>query len=94
MTVTIELKPELEKRLAQKAEEKGLPIEAYIEVFIESTFAGDLANGQTEKAFYETATKEEWLAEFHKWIDSQKEKNYPSISDEMLRREKIYEDRL
>lgn len=35
MTVTIELKPEIEKRLAKEADKKGLPIETYIEVFIE-----------------------------------------------------------
>jgi predicted transcriptional regulator len=78
MSVTIELKPETEKRLAEKAREKGLKIETYVEVLIE------------EKLFYETATKEEWLAEFHRWVDSHKDKNYPVLPDEAYSRENIY----
>ena len=90
MTVTIELKPEIEKRLAKEADKKGLPIETFIEVFIEENLEEE--KEEKEKPFYETATKEEWRAEFRKWLDSHKGKNYPSIPDEALRRENMYED--
>lgn len=91
MTVTIKLKPEIEKRLAEKAKKNGLPIETFIEVFIEENLEEETK--EKEKPFHETATKEEWQAEFRKWIDSHKGKNYPSIPDEALRRENLYEDR-
>ena len=96
MTVTIELKPETEKRLAEKARAKGLPVETFIEVFIEDKLKEETEtpSEKKEKPFYETATKEEWRAAFRKWMDSHKGKNYPSIPDEMLSRENMYEDRL
>ena len=92
MTVTIELKPETEKRLAEKAKQNGLPIETFIEVFIEDKLE-EVKDEPRKKSFQETATTEEWLAEFHRWLDSHKDKNYPSIPDEALRRENMYEDR-
>lgn len=94
MTVTIDLKPEIEKRLAKKADEKGLPIETFIEVFIEDKLEeAENSPPEKEKSFSETATTEEWLAEFHKWLDSHKDRGKPYLSDEALRRENIYEDR-
>lgn len=88
MSVTIELKPETEKRLAEKAKKKGLPIETFIEVFIEDKLGVET----DEKPFYETATKKEWVAEFRNWINSHRT-DTPLLSDEDLRRENIYEDR-
>ena len=95
MTVTIELKPEIEKRLAEKAKQNGLKIETYLEVFIEENLddEAELPMEEKEKPFHETATKEEWLAEFRKWIDSHKDKDYPVLPDEAYNRESIYEDR-
>jgi hypothetical protein len=95
MSVTIELKPETEKRLAEKAREKGLKIETFIEVFIEDNLKDEpkTSTEEKEKPFYETATREEWLAEFNRWVDSHRDKGYPHLSDEALRRENIYEDR-
>ena len=85
MTVTIELKPETEKRLAEKAKQNGLPIEVFIEDKLE-----EVKDKPQEKPFYETATTEEWLAEFHRWLDSHKDKNYPVLPDEAYSRENIY----
>ena len=95
MRVTIELKPETEKRLAEKAKQNGLPIETFIEVFIEDNLAeAETSTKEKEQSFSKTATKEEWLAKFHKWIDSHKDRGEPYLSDEALRRENIYEDRV
>lgn len=94
MSVTIELKPETEKRLAEKAKQNGLPIETFIEVFIEDNLEeAETSTQEKEQPFSKTATTEEWLAEFHKWIDSHKDRGEPYLSDEALRRENIYEDR-
>ena len=94
MTVTIELKPEIEKRLAEKAKQNGFPMETFIEVFIEDNLEkGETSTEGKEKPFYETATTEEWIAEFDKWVDSHKDKNYPVLPDEAYDRGNIYEDR-
>lgn len=92
MTVTIELKPEIEKRLAERAKQNGLKIETYLEVFIEENLDEKVESetGEKEKPFHETATKEEWLAEFDRWIDSHKDKDYPILPDEAYSRENIY----
>lgn len=92
MSLTIELKPETEKRLAEKAAQKGLKIETLIEVFIEDKLKDEpeTSTEEKEKPFYETATKEEWLAEFHRWVDSHKDKDYPVLPDEAYSRENIY----
>lgn len=94
MTVTIELKPETEKRLAKEADKKGLPIETFIEVFIEDNLEEtEVSKQKKKKSFSETATTDEWLSEFHKWLNSRKDRGAPYLSDEALRRENMYEDR-
>ncbi|MBC7795940.1 MAG: hypothetical protein H7Z37_03595 [Pyrinomonadaceae bacterium] len=94
MTVTIQLKPETEKLLTEKASQEGLDIETFLQSFIENYLQTEVSQEvKREKPFHETATKEEWLAEFHKWVDSHGDKDYPSIPDEALRRENMYEDR-
>ncbi len=44
-------------------------------------------------SFYVTSTHEQWLAEFHEWLDSHKEKNIPVLSEEAMSRETMYPDR-
>ncbi len=91
MTVTIQLKPEIERRLAEKARKNGLPMETFIEVFIEDNFQEEKPENSFSPS--EKLTKEEWRKEFRKWIDSHKDKNYPVLPDEEYSRESIYEDR-
>jgi hypothetical protein len=55
MTVTLELKPEVEARVIEQAAAYGVPVEE----FLQSVIEGSLSNGE-EKPFYETATAEEW----------------------------------
>lgn len=86
MTVTIELKPETEKRLTERARQRNLKIENFLEVFIEE----NLEDKSEIAAREENETAEEWSARFHQWLDSQKDKNYPSLPDEAYRRESIY----
>ncbi len=41
----------------------------------------EVLNGSTEKPFYETATREEWLKAFNEWVDSH-DPNTPVILDD------------
>ncbi len=87
MTVTIELKPETEKRLAEKAKQNGVPIETFIEIFIE-----DNLDEETEPATEENPLQEkpeEWITKLKKWSESH-DRTTPFLSDEATRRENIY----
>ena len=92
MTVTIELKPETERHLEKKAKESGVPIEAYLEEYIEENVGEEIKESEKERPFHETATRKEWREEFHRWLESHKDRGLPFLSDEALRRENMYED--
>jgi len=86
MTVTLDLKPEIEERIKQKAAEKGLSVEAFIETVINRD-----VSRQPGKSFAETATPEEWEKALKNWI-----RNFPPhpvLSDEAISRERIYRER-
>ena len=59
MTITLELKPEIENRVTAKAKSRGLTVESFLIEVIEETISEKV----NEKPFYETATDEEWIAE-------------------------------
>lgn len=86
MTVTLELKPEIEERIKQKAAEKGLTVEAFLETVIDAD-----VNHQSDKSFQETATAEEWEKALKNWISNFPE--HPVLSDEAISRESIYRER-
>jgi hypothetical protein len=86
MTVTLELKPEVEERIKQKAAEKGLTVEAFIKTVIDAD-----VGVQTEKSFAETATPEEWKKALRDWIENFPP--HPVLSDEAISRESIYSER-
>lgn len=87
MIVTIELKPETEKRLAEKAKQNGLPIETFIEVFIEDNLDEEIETATEEKPFHEET--EEWITKLKRWSESH-DRTTPFLSDEATRRENIY----
>ncbi|HBB95167.1 MAG TPA: hypothetical protein DC054_07230 [Blastocatellia bacterium] len=86
MTVTLDLNPEIEERLKQKASEKGLSVEA----FIETVISGNVGR-HAEKSFAETATPEEWKKALKDWI--RHFPPHPVLSDEAISRESIYRER-
>ena len=86
MTFTLELKPEVEERIKQKAAEKGLTLEAFIETVIDAD-----VNRQSEKSFQETATVEEWERALTDFINNFPQ--HPVLSDEAISRESIYRER-
>ncbi len=83
MTVTIELKPEIENFLRTKASKNGVKFETFIESYIEENIVEEEPKSAT-KSIAERREK------FNKWIESHKDKGYPSIPDEALRRENMY----
>ncbi len=88
MSITLELKPEIEARAAREAAARGVPVETFLTGFIEENL-----NGVEEKPFYETATTEEWVKEFREWVNSHDYITAPPLSDEAVSRDEIYRER-
>lgn len=84
MTVTIELKPDIEARVKTEAEARGLPVEDYIESVIES----QLANGGREPSS-ENSTPADRARAWEAWAVSHS-LNTPVILNDS--REAIYGD--
>lgn len=84
MTITLELKPEMEERAVELAEACGVSVEDFIESVIEENL-----NGRAGGLFAETASLEEWTREFQAWVDSHDYITAPPADDS---RESIYRD--
>lgn len=85
MSVTLELKPEVEARAVKQAEAHGVPVEEFLESVIEENL-----NGEEGESFAETAALEEWMQEFQEWANSHDYITAPPADD---RRESIYRER-
>ena len=86
MTVTLELKPEVEQRIVAEAKACGLSVENYILNVLEK----ETTNGGSSFAL--TATPEEWEKAFLKWVHTERPE-HPPLSDEAISRESIYRER-
>jgi len=86
MTVTLELKPEVEERIVAEAKARGLSVENYILNVLEK----ETTNG--EASFALTATPEEWETAFLEWVHTERPAHMP-LSDEAISRESIYRER-
>ena len=86
MTVTLDLKPEVEERIVAEAKARGLSVETYILNVLEK----ERTNG--EAGFALTATPEEWKKAFLEWVNTERPK-HPPLSDEAISRESIYRER-
>lgn len=86
MTLTLDLKPEIEARLREKAAERGLPVEKFLEAVIELD-----VSREKEKPFHERATTEEWEAALDAFIHSPALENISWTVDDS--RESIYSER-
>ncbi len=81
MTITLELKPDIEEQLAAQARARGVPLDAYVQSLIENVVrrpARPAGNGQQLRATLDT------LAEMGR--------DLPELSPEALSRESIYRD--
>jgi hypothetical protein len=84
MSVTLELKPEVEALAVEQAEARGVPVEEYLESVIEENL------NEEGKSFAETASLNEWASEFQEWVKSHGYITAPPADD---RRESIYRER-
>jgi hypothetical protein len=85
MTVTLELKPEVEERISAEAKALGLSVEDYIQQELE-------AKVRTPQS-PEQMPYEEWLQKFNEWLNSHDYIKAPPLSDEAISRESIYRER-
>ena len=85
MTVTLELKPEVEERIIAEAKARGLSVEDYIQQELEAKVR---TPERPEQMPYE-----EWLRRFNEWVNSHDYIKAPPLSDEAISRETIYRER-
>lgn len=86
MTVTLDLKPEVEEHIKAEAKARGLSIENYILNVLERGTTNGEAN------FAMSASPEEWEKAFLEWIHTERPR-HPPLSDEAISRESIYRER-
>lgn len=86
MTVTLNLKREVEARIVAEANARGLSVEDYIlNVLEKESTSGDAT-------FALTATPEEWEKALLEWVDTERPGHAP-LSDEAISRGSIYRER-
>lgn len=84
MTVTLELKPEVEARVVEQAASRGVPVEDFLESVIEESLKG----GEGQESY---RTPEEWEAALDEFADSPSFGRTVSFVDDS--RESIYRER-
>jgi hypothetical protein len=84
MTLSVDIKPELEQRLVAQAESHGQSLERFIERLLENAAAAPAADVSRVPSGAEKA------AAFEAWAKSFPP-NLPHLSPESVSREKIYE---
>ncbi len=84
MTVTLELKPEVEDRIIAEAEARGLSVADYIQRQLE---------GKSTTPDPNELPYEEWLQKFNEWVNSHDYIQAPPLPDEAISRESIYRER-
>jgi hypothetical protein len=57
------------------------------------TMLEQLVKPENERPFYETATPQEWVVAFQRWVETHRGLNLPTLSDEAISRDSIYEER-
>ena len=84
MAINIELRPDLEERLAEEARAQGMSLSSYLETVLDKN-AADSQSLQT------ALTPEEWGRELRQWA-----KDFPGqtplLTDQAISRESIYDD--
>jgi hypothetical protein len=84
MTITLELKPEVEARVVEEAASRGVPVEDFLECVIEESLDG----GEGHKSYQ---TMEEWEVALDEFANSPAFGRAVSFVDDS--RESIYRDR-
>jgi hypothetical protein len=84
MAIHIELRPELEHRLAEQARAQGVTISSYLEFLLDRSLTGAEGN----QAFL---PPEDWSRELRRW-GKEFPRQRPLLSDEATSRENLYDD--
>jgi hypothetical protein len=84
MTVTLELKPEVEERIVAEAKARGMSVEEYIQQELE-----DKSMAPDPSAL----PVSDWLQKWNEWLGSHDYIKAPPLSDEAISRESIYRER-
>lgn len=85
MTVTLELKPEVEEQLEALAKQSGVSVEDYLEKKVEEMIS---ASEPTP-----AKTPQERVRLWNEWVNSHDYIKAPPLSDEAISRESIYRER-
>lgn len=85
MTVTIELKPEVEEQLEAQAKESGLSVRDYLEKRVEEMISAS--------ELQPAKTPQERVRLWREFINSHDDIKAPPLSDEAISRESIYRER-
>lgn len=85
MTVTLELKPEVEEQLEAQAKQSGLSVEDYLEKKVEEMISASEPRP--------TKTPEERVRLWREFLSSHGDITAPPLSDEAISRESIYRER-
>ncbi len=95
MTLTLELKPEIEQGLLTQAQERGVSLDAYLQYVLSRLASVNAPDDSAPSAtsLQDDLTPEEWVRQFHEWAESH-DRTTPLLSDEAISRDSIYPDRL
>lgn len=83
MAINIELRPDLEERLAEQARAQGMTVSSYLETVLDKSIA---AGESTQTAL----STEEWSRELRQWANEFPGQT-PLLSDQAISRESIYD---
>ena len=87
MTITLDLKPEVEAELKAQAQAAGLSLAQFLSRELEAIAPAVPAQSPETPA----AASDQWEKELDEWLDSFPQ--HPVLSDEALKRENWYPDR-
>ncbi len=85
MTVTLELKPEIEEEVEAQAKQSGLSVEDYLEKKVEEMISACPSRP--------AKTPEERVRLWREFVNSHDDIKAPPLSDEAISRESIYSER-
>lgn len=90
MAITLVLKPETEARLIAQAAAKGVPVEQYLQEWIETNLVAKLEQPLPQ---VKTTPTQDWTELLEAFCNNPALANVPPLSDEAISRESIYRER-
>lgn len=90
MAITLVLKPETEAQLIAQATAKGIPVEQYLQTWIETNLPTELEQPVLRT---ETTPTQNWAELLEAFCNNPALANVPPLSDEAISRESIYRER-